>query len=72
MNGVTYLYLNILVYFSDKSFRVLIHHEKYSTKVTPKITTHYTVVPRENDPRWQGIFLYINFVMLILILMCVS
>lgn len=58
LNGVTviYLYFNILLYFSDKSFRILIHHGKYSTKFTPKITTHYTVVPRENDPRWQGIF----------------
>ena len=21
---------------------------------TARITTHYTVVPRENDPRWKG------------------
>jgi len=20
----------------------------------PKITTHYTVCPRDNDPRWKG------------------
>lgn len=59
-----YLYFNALIYFSDKSFRILIHHKKYSTKVIPKITTHYTVVPRENDPRWQGIF-SINFAILI-------
>ena len=20
----------------------------------PRITTHYSIVPRENDPRWEG------------------
>ena len=28
----------------------------------PRITTHYSVVPRENDPRWQGI---INMVVIL-------
>jgi len=27
----------------------------YSTKTSPKITTHYTVVPRETDPRWKDV-----------------
>ncbi|XP_012288068.1 electron transfer flavoprotein-ubiquinone oxidoreductase, mitochondrial isoform X1 [Orussus abietinus] len=27
----------------------------YSETAFPKITTHYTVVPRESDPRWKGI-----------------
>ncbi|XP_024939640.1 electron transfer flavoprotein-ubiquinone oxidoreductase, mitochondrial isoform X3 [Cephus cinctus] len=27
----------------------------YSEGTFPKITTHYTVVPRETDPRWKGI-----------------
>ncbi|XP_033211343.1 electron transfer flavoprotein-ubiquinone oxidoreductase, mitochondrial [Belonocnema kinseyi] len=27
----------------------------YSTTTFPKITTHYTVVPRENDPRWKEV-----------------
>lgn len=39
----------------NQSFRILTHHERYSTKVTPKITTHYTVVPRETDPRWKDV-----------------
>lgn len=25
------------------------------SSVAPKITTHYTVVPRETDPRWKEI-----------------
>lgn len=39
----------------NQSFRILTHHERYSTKVTPKITTHYTVVPRETDSRWKDV-----------------
>ncbi|CAK9826531.1 Electron transfer flavoprotein-ubiquinone oxidoreductase, mitochondrial [Anthophora retusa] len=27
----------------------------YSQEIFPKITTHYTVVPRETDPRWKDI-----------------
>ncbi|XP_014249643.1 electron transfer flavoprotein-ubiquinone oxidoreductase, mitochondrial [Cimex lectularius] len=27
----------------------------YSTQTFPKITTHYTVVPREGDPRWKDV-----------------
>ncbi|GIX71798.1 electron transfer flavoprotein-ubiquinone oxidoreductase, mitochondrial [Caerostris extrusa] len=27
----------------------------YCSRVTPKITTHYTIVPRETDPRWEGV-----------------
>lgn len=26
----------------------------YNADTTPKITTHYTIVPRETDPRWKG------------------
>lgn len=33
------------------------HGGKYCSSVaTPKITTHYTVHPRETDPRWKGMF----------------
>lgn len=33
------------------------HGGKYCSSVaTSKITTHYTVHPRENDPRWKGMF----------------
>nr|CAD7394370.1 unnamed protein product [Timema cristinae] len=28
---------------------------RYSNQQFPKITTHYTVVPRETDPRWKGV-----------------
>ncbi|GLH01899.1 Electron transfer flavoprotein-ubiquinone oxidoreductase, mitochondrial [Gryllus bimaculatus] len=27
----------------------------YSEQAFPKITTHYTIVPRENDPRWKDV-----------------
>ncbi|KAK0176265.1 hypothetical protein PV328_000418 [Microctonus aethiopoides] len=27
----------------------------YSTSTFPKITTHYTIVPRETDPRWKDV-----------------
>lgn len=27
----------------------------YSSDSVPKITTHYTIVPRETDARWKGI-----------------
>ncbi|XP_013387542.1 electron transfer flavoprotein-ubiquinone oxidoreductase, mitochondrial [Lingula anatina] len=39
------------------TFRVLRYlHRQYSTEqALPKITTHYTVVPRETDPRWKDI-----------------
>ena len=26
----------------------------YSVSSTPKITTHYTIHPREQDSRWKG------------------
>ena len=36
---------------------------RYSTeKDVPKITTHYTIVPRETDPRWKGLhFIIFSF-----------
>jgi electron-transferring-flavoprotein dehydrogenase len=30
----------------------------YSEQIFPKITTHYSIVPRETDPRWKGRFMY--------------
>jgi len=36
----------LFVHFIGRNF---VRH--YSTK---QITTHYTVVPRETDPRWKG------------------
>jgi len=29
----------------------------YSDQIFPKITTHYTIVPRETDSRWKGLYL---------------
>lgn len=26
----------------------------YSSQTTPRITTHYTIHPRDKDPRWKG------------------
>ncbi|XP_062616270.1 electron transfer flavoprotein-ubiquinone oxidoreductase, mitochondrial-like, partial [Saccostrea cucullata] len=41
----------------SKRIRCLYRYgEKYCSSVaTPKITTHYTVHPRENDPRWKDV-----------------
>ena len=32
----------------------------YSSESTPKITTHYTIVPRESDQRWKGKILSVS------------
>jgi len=37
-----------------KISRLILARRNYSTEY-PKITTHYTVVPRENDPRWKEV-----------------
>lgn len=48
-------YLNM---FKGKRAKYLCWHggKYYSSVATPKITTHYTVHPRENDSRWKGMF----------------
>ncbi|XP_015926179.2 electron transfer flavoprotein-ubiquinone oxidoreductase, mitochondrial [Parasteatoda tepidariorum] len=39
----------------DKCARVFLQRRLYSAKSFPKITTHYTVIPRETDPRWKDV-----------------
>lgn len=34
---------------------VRLSNRSYSNTTVPKITTHYTVVPREKDPRWKDV-----------------
>ncbi|CAL1289748.1 unnamed protein product [Larinioides sclopetarius] len=39
----------------EKCWRIASLNRFYSTRVAPKITTHYTIVPRETDARWEGV-----------------
>ncbi|GFX76156.1 electron transfer flavoprotein-ubiquinone oxidoreductase, mitochondrial [Trichonephila clavipes] len=39
----------------DKCWRFASLNRLYCTRVSPKITTHYTIVPRETDPRWKDV-----------------
>lgn len=41
--------------FLFSALRPLLYNRLYSSESVPKITTHYTIVPRETDPRWKGI-----------------
>ena len=41
--------------FIFSALRPLLYNRPYSSESVPKITTHYTIVPRETDPRWKGI-----------------
>ncbi|GBN79400.1 hypothetical protein AVEN_58532-1 [Araneus ventricosus] len=42
------------MFILQKCWRVASVNRFYCTRVAPKITTHYTIVPRETDPRWEG------------------
>ncbi|KAG8177344.1 hypothetical protein JTE90_020984 [Oedothorax gibbosus] len=39
----------------ERCLRIVSQRRLYCTKSVPRITTHYTVVPRETDPRWKDI-----------------
>ncbi|XP_035224138.1 electron transfer flavoprotein-ubiquinone oxidoreductase, mitochondrial-like isoform X1 [Stegodyphus dumicola] len=39
----------------DRCLRLIIQKQRYYSTAVPRITTHYTIVSRETDPRWQGI-----------------
>lgn len=37
------------------SFPKILSIRNSTTVSVPKITTHYTVIPREKDPRWKNV-----------------
>ena len=37
------------------NYQEFIRHRSAAVESKPKITTHYTIHPRENDPRWTDI-----------------
>ena len=39
---------------ASKKFARRVHTGRNSLAATNRITTHYTVVSRDNDPRWKG------------------
>ncbi|XP_020619828.1 electron transfer flavoprotein-ubiquinone oxidoreductase, mitochondrial-like [Orbicella faveolata] len=39
----------------QRALRPLLYNRLYSSESVPKITTHYTIVPRETDPRWKDV-----------------
>ena len=69
--GGTLINYNLLPWFSNQSLNAdfllisalpRLQSRLYSSDSVPKITTHYTVVPRETDPRWKGNFCYSCYV----------
>ncbi|XP_078356151.1 electron transfer flavoprotein-ubiquinone oxidoreductase, mitochondrial-like, partial [Oculina patagonica] len=40
---------------AQRALRPLLYNRLYSSESVPKITTHYTIVPRETDPRWKDV-----------------
>lgn len=39
----------------EKCWKVASLNRLYCTRVAPKITTHYSIIPRETDPRWKDV-----------------
>ena len=41
-------------HLASKYFARRVHNGTQALAATNRITTHYSVVPREDDPRWKG------------------
>lgn len=67
-------FLSISVLKTLRMFNILVRglswlaKRYYSEQLFPKITTHYTVVPRETDSRWKGTYFLQLLITLFIIL----
>lgn len=54
-NLVTILYNSRLgCRFANKYFARWVHSGRQALAATNRITTHYSIIPREDDLRWKG------------------